>query len=137
MTQVKQIGNDDLYWKMGIVVFGHGSSVPSANAAVARVAMEAAATGTFPLCETAFLEVAPTLKDATAKLVAAGAEHILIIPYFLTLGIHLQRDLPRMVNDLLPLFPGITMRVTPPLDGHPGLSAIVVDRAREAMAADR
>ncbi|MDQ6675921.1 MAG: CbiX/SirB N-terminal domain-containing protein [Acidobacteriota bacterium] len=137
MAQVKRLGNHDLDLRTGIVVFGHGSSVPSANAAVARVAAQAAETGGFPLCETAFLEVAPTLKEATAKLVAAGAKHILVIPYFLTLGIHLQRDLPRMVDDLLTLFPGITVEVTPPLDGHPGLSAIVVERARDAMAAGK
>ena len=119
--------------KTGIVVFGHGSSVPSANAAVERVASESARAGGFALCETAFLDVAPTLRDATMKLVSQGAQEILVVPYFLTLGIHLQRDLPRMVGELEQEFPGLAMRVTPPLDGHPALHGIVVDRAREAM----
>ena len=120
--------------KTGVVVFGHGSSVPSANAAVERVASESARAGGFALCETAFLDVAPTLRDATIRLIAQGAQEILVVPYFLTLGIHLQRDLPRMVDELEREFPGLAMRVTPPLDGHPALHAIVVDRAREAMS---
>ena len=120
--------------KIGIVVFGHGSSVASANDAVMRVTAESAAAGGFPLCETAFLEVAPTLRDATAKLVAQGAEEILVVPYFLTLGIHLQRDLPQIIKTLQGEFGGLPMRVTPPLDGHPALSGIVVDRAREALS---
>ncbi len=120
--------------KTGIIVFGHGSSVPSANEAVARVAAESAAAGGFPLCETAFLEAAPSLRDATGRLVAQGAEEILVIPYFLTLGIHLQRDLPRIMEQLRQEFGGMPMRVTLPLDGHPALSSIVVDRAREAMS---
>ncbi len=119
----------------GIVIFGHGSSVPSANQAVVRVAAQAAAAGGFLLAETAFLECAPTLRDATALLVLRGADEILVVPYFLTLGIHLQRDLPRMIEKLVQEFGGLTMRVTPPLDGHPALSGIVVDRAREAMKA--
>lgn len=121
--------------RTGIVIFGHGSSVPSANAAVVRVAEEAALAGGFALSETAFLEVSPTLRDATAKLVARGAEEILVIPYFLTLGIHLQRDLPRIIEQLSSEFGGLRMRVTAPLDGHPALSGIVVDRVKEAMTA--
>jgi len=117
----------------GIVIFGHGSSVPSANDAVVRVAAEAALAGSFALSETAFLEVSPTLREATAKLVGRGAQEILVIPYFLTLGIHLQRDLPRIIEELSIEFGGLPMRVTPPLDGHPALSGIVVDRVREAM----
>lgn len=119
--------------KTGIVIFGHGSSVPSANAAVARVASEAAALGDFLLYETAFLEVAPTLRDAITVLVAKGANEILVVPYFLTLGIHLQRDLPRIIEELSREFDGIAVQVTPPLDGHPALTRAIVDRAHDAL----
>lgn len=115
----------------GIVVFGHGSSVPSANEAVRVVAAEAARQGNWPLFETAFLEAAPRLEDAVEKLVQAGAGEILVLPYFLTLGIHLQRDLPKLVDDLASRFK-IAIRVMPPLDGHPELSRILVDRAMGA-----
>jgi sirohydrochlorin ferrochelatase len=118
--------------KTGVVIFGHGSSVESANEAVRRVAAEAAAAGGFELYETAFLDVPPLLRDAAAQLAAQGAERILVVPYFLTLGIHLQRDLPEMVRKIEAQYPGLTVQVTPPLDGHPALSRIVVDRAREA-----
>jgi sirohydrochlorin ferrochelatase len=118
--------------KTGIVIFGHGSSVASANDAVRRVAAEAAEAGGFELYETAFLDVPPLLRDATARLAAQGAQRILVVPYFLTLGIHLQRDLPAMVRAIEAEHPGLVIQVTPPLDGHPALSAMVVDRAREA-----
>jgi sirohydrochlorin ferrochelatase len=119
--------------RKGIVVFGHGSSVASANDAVRSVAMEAARQGKWDLCETAFLEVNPRLEEAVNKLVMAGAEEILILPYFLTLGIHLQRDLPKLVEDLEALH-RIPIRVTPPLHGHPALSEILVSRATEALS---
>ena len=115
----------------GIVVFGHGSSVASANDAVRVVAAEAARLGRWPLYETAFLECDPKLAAAVEKLVRAGAGEVLVLPYFLTLGIHLQRDLPKIVTELSAGF-GITIRVAPPLDGHPGLGKMLVDRATEA-----
>jgi sirohydrochlorin ferrochelatase len=114
------------------VVFGHGSSVASANEAVRIVAAQAAADGAWDLYETAFLEVAPRLDEAVRKLAAAGAEQILVLPYFLTLGIHLQRDLPRLVEDLSTKYK-LPIRVAEPLDGHPELSRILVDRATEVL----
>jgi sirohydrochlorin ferrochelatase len=117
--------------KTGIIVFGHGSSVASANEAVRTVAENAARQGGWPLYETAFLECHPRLGDAVEKLTAAGAEEVLVLPYFLTLGIHLQRDLPKLVEDLSTQH-GVAIRVAPPLDGHPALESMLVDRAIEA-----
>jgi len=117
----------------GLVVFGHGSSVPSANEAVRTVARDAACHGGWALFETAFLEADPRLESAVAQLAQKGATEILILPYFLTLGIHLQRDLPRLVEDLAGRF-GLPIRIAPPLDGHPDLSRILADRAREMLS---
>jgi sirohydrochlorin ferrochelatase len=117
--------------RTGIIVFGHGSSVPSANEAVRVIAAEAARQGGWELYETAFLEADPLLPEAVKKLAGAGAEEILVLPYFLTLGIHLQRDLPKLVDDLSRAH-HLKIRVAPPLDGHPELSRILVERANEA-----
>jgi sirohydrochlorin ferrochelatase len=114
--------------RTGIVVFGHGSSVASANEAVQTVAVSAAQQGGWTLYETAFLECDPRLERAVEKLALAGADEVLVLPYFLTLGIHLQRDLPKLVEELTARY-GITIRVAPPLDGHPALGKMLVDRA--------
>ncbi len=93
----------------------------------------AAAAG-FELVETAFLEGRPTLADAVERLAARGAGKILVVPYFLTLGIHLQRDLPAMVDELARSHGELEIRVTPPLDGDPGLVRILVERAISGIA---
>src|SRR4051812_44013653 len=54
----------------GFVVFGHGSSVESANDAVRTIAAAAAAAGKWVHWETAFLEAAPLLPVAVEKLLA-------------------------------------------------------------------
>jgi sirohydrochlorin ferrochelatase len=116
----------------GIVIFGHGSSVPSANDAVRAVARSAAAAGQWQFVEVAFLEAQPGLQEAVSNLAARGVRRILIVPYFLTLGIHLQRDLPGMVARLAEAHTGVEIRVAPPLDGHPALPEILLDRAEAA-----
>ena len=53
------------------------------------------------LVETAFLDCAPPdLLTQSATLVSKGVSRIVVIPYFLTLGIHFQRDLPRIADEL-------------------------------------
>jgi len=60
-------------------------------------------------------------------------DRIAVVPYFLTLGIHLQRDLPALVKRIAAARPDIQVSVTPPLDGHPGLAGVLADRARNAV----
>ena len=118
---------------VGLVIFAHGSSIASANAAVEAVA-EAAAKASGYVARVGFLEPArPTLEEGVADLSAQGVTRILILPYFLTLGLHMQRDLPRIVDRLARAHPGIEIRVTAPLDGHAALIQILLDRVREAL----
>lgn len=118
----------------GLVVFAHGSSVAAANEAVARVTARMSAEGGYELVETAYLEMAqPDLREAVARLASRGATRIVVIPYFLTLGIHLRRDLPRIVDELSGIHPGVRIDVTEPLDGHPSLVSILLQRAEAAL----
>ena len=119
---------------VGVVIFAHGSSVPSANDAVRAVADRVASLGRFDLVEAAFLEGgSPDLAGAVRRLVAGGATRILVVPYFLTLGLHLQRDLPRIVAVVSRIEPGVEIHVAPPLDGHPAMAQALVERAMEGI----
>lgn len=120
--------------KTAVVLFAHGSPVESANQAVREVARAAAAQGGFARWEAAFLgNGRPDLAGAVANLASAGAARVLIIPYFLTLGLHMQRDLPLLINEVSRLFPSIEMVCGEPLEGHPGLVEILAERARQAL----
>ena len=121
----------------GLVLFAHGSSVTTANDAVHAVAAELGRRTGRPV-ETAFLECSPpTMADAVAALVARGVTEILVTPYFLTMGIHLKRDLPRIVEELRPRYPGLRIDVAEPLDGHPALLDILVDRSMSMKGGGR
>lgn len=114
------------------VIFAHGSSVESANDAVRAVAHEAAHRAGWSLHETAFLDGGrPLLPEAADRLVSRGAAEIVVIPYFLTAGLHLDRDLPRLIAQIQAAHPALAIRATAPLDGHPGLLHAVLDRAAQ------
>ena len=119
--------------RKGYVVFGHGSSVESANDAVRAMAAELQRRNGYEEVQTAFLEGGqPDLRGAVDRLTGQGVEHVIVIPYFLTLGMHLQRDLPRLVEEIRGVHTGLEIQVTPPLDGHPALIDALMGRAREA-----
>ena len=116
----------------GYAVFAHGSPVESANEAVRVMTRDLAAHGGFDLIEPSFLERGePDLPGAVKKLVERGATHIVVLPYFLTTGIHLKRDLPRIVEELRGIYKEVRFEVRGPLDGHPALLAVLTDRAHE------
>ena len=115
----------------GYIVFAHGSSVETANEAVRAVTAQLRERGGYEAVETAFLEGGhPDLEGAVDALSARGAEKIVVIPYFLTLGLHLQRDLPRLIREIENARPGLRIGVTPPLDGHPAMIDALLDRAQ-------
>jgi sirohydrochlorin ferrochelatase len=116
----------------GIIVFAHGSRVESANEAVRAVAAELARQGGF-LVEAAFLELGqPDLAGAAARLVEGGVDNITVIPYFLTLGLHMERDLPPLIDGISKRYNGLRIAATPPLDGHPALVQALLERAMSA-----
>lgn len=114
-----------------LIVFAHGSRVESANDAVREVCRSMAEAAGQPV-QAAFLELGqPDLAAALESAVGSGALRVVIIPYFLTLGLHLQRDLPKLVRKAEAAHPGVRIEVTPPLDGHPSMVGILLDRAAQ------
>ena len=118
----------------GIIVFAHGSRIEPANQAVRSAAADLARAGDYPNVEAAFLELGhPSLEEAVGLLATRGVERIVIIPYFLTPGLHLERDLPALVERISNKYNGIQVLVTASLDAHPGMAQILADRVRESL----
>jgi sirohydrochlorin ferrochelatase len=76
----------------------------------------------------------PDLNEAVRRAVKRGVNRVIVIPYFLTMGMHLTRDLPELVRRACQEHPTLRIEVTPPLDGHPALVGILLDRAASALA---
>ena len=99
------------------------------------VARQLVGAGRFETVEAAFLELGePSLEGAVEALVGRGVHDILVVPYFLTLGIHLERDLPNIINQLASRIGHVRIRVAAPLDGHPALVEALLDRIKAGIA---
>jgi len=115
---------------IGYIVFAHGSRIESANEAVRSVAVGVASQGQLDPVVAAFLEGgSPDLAGAVDQLAQRGVDRIVVIPYFLTLGTHLQRDLPVLAEASRERHPEVTIEITAPLDGHPAMVDALLDRA--------
>lgn len=119
--------------KTAYVVFAHGSRLESANDAVRDVAASLARQGNFDLVDVAFLDCAPPdLPTTIGNLAARGAERVVVLPYFLTLGRHTAEDLPRIANEATRIHKSVKVEIAAPLDGHPALVRVLLERAAES-----
>lgn len=118
----------------GVLLFAHGSSVEEANEGVRELARQVQALGVYSYVRAAFLELAkPDLGTAIAEAVGAGARRVIIVPYFLTLGIHLRRDLPSLVAPERKKYPDVEIQVGSSLEGHPLMPRIILGRVQEIV----
>ncbi|MFQ5896343.1 MAG: sirohydrochlorin chelatase, partial [Nitrospinota bacterium] len=102
--------------KKAILLLGHGSRIPEANEGMYRVSELVRNGGRYPIVEAAFLELTPpNIQEGIDLCVQQGAEKIIMIPYFLHLGAHVQEDLPREVEQARQRHPGLEVVLGPHL----------------------
>ena len=117
-----------------VVLLGHGSRVQSANQGLHEVAAQVAAKLDAMPMEVAFLQLAePGLEDAVARCVAAGARHIVVVPFFLFPGAHVRKDIPETLDQLATRHPGVELLLADVLGGHSKLAEVAAERALEVM----
>lgn len=93
-----------------VILFGHGSRDPLWRAPMDAVAERVAANGITVRC--AFLELTqPDLPGAVQELADLGATTISIVPMFLGTGRHARADLPRLLDELKGVHPGVRIEV--------------------------
>lgn len=118
-----------------VLLIAHGSREPAANADLHALADRLAATGEYPIVVACFLELAePDIPAGGERCVAEGARRVLMVPYFLSAGVHLRRDLTAARDDLQARHPGVEFRLGLPLGPHPLLDSLVAARIREMHA---
>ena len=122
--------------RTGLLVVGHGSRRPEANAVLEAVADAVAARLPDYLVRAAFLEIArPTVGEGFDALVAAGAGQVVVHPYFLYPGSHTSSDIPGLLAAAGTRHPGVTWTLTAPLNLDERIVEVVVDRVAAALVA--
>ncbi|MBC7106857.1 MAG: CbiX/SirB N-terminal domain-containing protein [Firmicutes bacterium] len=122
----------------GVVLLGHGSraAVDDANQFLIRMAEMVRAELGLSHVEPAFMNPRSLRQDlagAVRVLVEGGVRRVVVVPVFLTNGLHLRRDIPAEVEKLRLTYPEVEFRVAGPLGCDPRILAVVLDRIREAV----
>jgi sirohydrochlorin ferrochelatase len=121
-----------LQGKTALLLIAHGSRHPEANDDSHFMVSELRRLGDYDIVEAAFLELAePNIDDGCARCVNAGANRVILLPYFLSAGVHVRRDLTDAQRRLAERFPGVRIQLAEPLGRHPKLIEVVLDRARQ------
>lgn len=116
-----------------VLLIAHGSRRPEANADLRQLAEQVAKTGGYPIVEVSYLELtAPTIDEGGRECARRGAQRVLMLPYFLSAGVHVVEDLEAARHTLSKEFPHVEFRLCPPLGLHPLMVQIVLSRLEEA-----
>jgi sirohydrochlorin ferrochelatase len=115
-----------------ILLIAHGSRHEAANDDLRELARRLSASGRHAIVEACFLELAePDIPTGGARCAARGASRVLMIPYFLSAGVHLARDLTAARDALATTHPGVEFVLGAPLGPHPLLDELVEFRIGE------
>lgn len=116
-----------------LILVDHGSRRAEANSVVEQLARRLRDRTPERVVTFAHMELAhPTVAEAVAEAVAAGATEIVVHPYFLAPGNHSTDDIPRLAQEAIDRHPGVTLRVTAPLGVHEKILDVVLERVHEA-----
>jgi sirohydrochlorin ferrochelatase len=114
-----------------VVLIAHGSRLEQANADLHDIAEKLRTQDRSVVV--AYLELArPDIETAARECVVQGAGRVVLLPYFLSAGVHVQRDLTAARESLARQYPQVDFVLGQPLGRHPLLVQIVLDRLREA-----
>jgi sirohydrochlorin ferrochelatase len=118
--------------KTALLLIAHGSRQAEANDDLHELAARLRVMGRYAVVEPAFLELAaPTIDEAGRRCIEQGADRVILVPYFLAAGVHVQRDLQAHRERLAAAYPNVAVALAAPLGPHPLLVEIVTQRAAE------
>ena len=120
--------------KTAILMMAHGSRIFEANDAAREVAAMVQQMTGFGIVEVSFRELhEPNIQQGIDACVKKGAQRILLMPYFLFMGAHVQHDLPEEIAEAKKRYPALIMEMGAHLGAHRKLAEIETERIGESL----
>ncbi len=93
-----------------IIILGHGSRVADACKNVALVAQRLKEKYHYPIVDYCFMSrLGPYFPETLENVVAQGAKKIVVLPYFLSDGLHIVLDIPEMLQKEARRYPDVSL----------------------------
>ena len=93
-----------------VILLGHGSRVPDAGKDMEQVARGLKQKYGYRMVEICFMSrLGPHFPEVLEKCVNQGAQSVVVIPYFLHMGLHILLDIPEMLQEQALRYPHVKM----------------------------
>ncbi|MFO0964441.1 MAG: CbiX/SirB N-terminal domain-containing protein [Gemmataceae bacterium] len=118
-----------------LLLIAHGSRQAEANEDLVWLADQLRTGGSYCAVVASYLELAePGIAEGGRRCVAAGARRVILVPYFLSAGIHVRRDLEGQRERLADQHAGVAFVLAEPLGRDELLIEVVRRRIAESLA---
>ncbi len=122
--------------KIEVILLAHGSRLQEANDQVLRLG-ERLQQGKPPgeiTTRSAFLQFGkPSLQEAIDQAARQGCQKILVAPLFLTPGVHINEDIPEVIEQSAAAYPEIRFQQCPLLGCDERLVPILWERIQSQL----
>jgi sirohydrochlorin ferrochelatase len=120
--------------KSALLLIDHGSIRDDANDLLLKVARMVKEMSDFEIVCYAHMELAePTIQQGFDACIVAGADEVIVHPYFLGPGRHSVSDIPDMVAQAAARHSGVSYRITEPLGLDPKIGKLILERVHELL----
>jgi len=117
----------------GVIILAHGSRGARAEETLKETASRVRSSlgGTSVIL--AFLQFnRPSLAEAIAAAAGEGLDQVIVVPFFLAPGVHVEQDIPRELEEARRKHPGMRILYARSLGADPRIAEILVDRVAKA-----
>ena len=118
----------------GVLIVAHGSRRKQTERTLETVAQTARQKLPGTPMEIAYMEFSErNIPAGLDALAGRGANEIVVVPYFLFDGIHIQEDIPEALEQYRAAHPDVKITMGNPLGTDERLAAILAERALECL----
>lgn len=104
--------------KTAVVIVDHGSRKKDSNDMLVEFGKLYQDLTRAEIVEVAHMEIAePSIEQAVAKCAGKGAVMVVVAPYFLSRGRHIQEDIPALIAEAQAKHPGVKCVMADPIGG--------------------
>jgi len=116
-----------------VILMGHGSRMPGADSGMEQVARSIRERLKGIMVETCSMSLLGLrFGEVFEQCVAKGAKKVIVIPYFLHFGAHMQEDIPEILLEKVHQFPDVTLIMGKHLGFDEKLTDLVIKRIGES-----
>lgn len=115
---------------IGLIIVDHGSSREESNKLFEKMVLDFAENLKSNFVIAAHMECgSPSIHEAFERLAKQGIKKVMIHPFFLLPGKHLQEDIPKLCQEAAKNFPDVMWKITEPT----GRSDLILQAMREII----